>query len=50
MILFNVSQRHICNKWEAIAPKYNVAASDTVVDFSDMHPENGRFPIMNFFL
>lgn len=49
MILFNVSQRHICNKWEAIATKYNDAASDTVVDFSDMYPEKWQISYSELF-
>lgn len=39
MVLFNVSQRSICKKWEIAATRYNDTDSDTVLDFSDMYPE-----------
>lgn len=49
MVLFNVSQRSICKKWEIAATRYNDTDSDTVLDFSDMYPEKWQISYTELF-
>lgn len=49
MVLFNVSQRSICKKWEIAATRYNDTDSDTVLDFSDMYPEKWQISYSELF-